>query len=41
LLSADVDDARHRHPLDGGREWFGRRVRFVDGLDGHLGVVSL
>ena len=41
LLSADVDDARHRHPLDGGREWFGRRVRFVDGLDGYLGVVSL
>ncbi|WP_208288718.1 VOC family protein [Halobacterium sp. R2-5] len=40
LLSADVDDARHQHPLDGGREWFGKRVRFVDGLDGYLGVVS-
>jgi hypothetical protein len=40
LLTADVDDARHRHPLDGGREWFGRRVRMVEGLDGYLGVVS-
>lgn len=40
LLTADVDDARHRHPLDGGREWFDRRVRMVDGLDGYLGVVS-
>jgi hypothetical protein len=40
LLTADVDDARHAHPLDGGREWFGRRIRMVDGLDGYLGVVS-
>jgi hypothetical protein len=35
-----VDDARHAHPLDGGREWFGRRIRMVDGLGGYLGVVS-
>jgi len=40
LLTADVDDARHRHPLDGGREWFDRRVRMVEGLDGYLGVCS-
>jgi hypothetical protein len=40
LLSADVDDARHQHPLGDGREWFGRRVRFVEGLDGYLGLVA-
>ena len=40
LLTADIDRARHQHPLDGGREWFGRRVRFMEGLDGYLGVVS-
>ncbi|WP_232685895.1 VOC family protein [Halobacterium zhouii] len=40
LLTADIDQARHQHPLDGGREWFGRRVRFVEGLNGYLGVVS-
>lgn len=30
LLDADVDRARHQYPLGGGREWFGRRVAFVD-----------
>lgn len=40
FLTADVDDARHRHPLDGGREWFGRRVRMIEGFDGYLGVIS-
>ncbi|MFC3476828.1 VOC family protein [Halobacterium litoreum] len=40
LLTADVDDAVHQHPLDGGREWFERRVRMVEGLAPHLGVVS-
>ena len=40
LLTADIDDARHRHPVDGGREWFGRRIRFVEGLGGYLGLAE-
>jgi hypothetical protein len=40
MLSAEFERARHQHPLTDGREWFGRRVRFVEGLDPFLGVVA-
>ncbi|GGL42873.1 hypothetical protein GCM10009037_27980 [Halarchaeum grantii] len=40
LLSADVEDAATRHPLDATRTLFGKRVRFVEGFDYRLGVVE-
>lgn len=40
LLSAEMDPARRRYPLDDGRSWFDRRVAFFDGFDHRLGVVS-
>lgn len=40
LLSGEVDPAKRQYPLSDGRSWFGRRVAFVDGFDGQLGVVG-
>jgi len=40
LLTADVSEAATRHPLTGGRELFGKRVRFVEGFERRLGVIE-
>jgi hypothetical protein len=40
LLGGDLDEAVHQYPLSDGREWLGRRVRFVEGFDHQLGVID-
>lgn len=40
LLEADVSEAATRHPLTGGCDLLGERVRFVEGFDSQLGVVQ-
>lgn len=40
LLRADIDEAAHQLPLNGSRDWDGRRVRFLEGFDFHLGLIS-
>lgn len=40
LLSGDVDEARGRHPVRSGHDWFGRRVAFIEGFDSRLGVIN-
>jgi hypothetical protein len=40
FLAGDIDDATHQFPLTDGREWFGHRLRFLEGLDPWLGIVA-
>lgn len=40
LLVADVDEATHQFPFAERRDWVGRRVRFFDGFDLRMGVIS-